>query len=237
MKPKLILLLLLLPGLSVTAKGQRTTFSANLNSGIFKYTGDESYETSGLTTFPSIWTQKEGTPGKKSGFSYEISGTLQRTTKSRFLFGAELAFQSLQAKTSVVARSAFPASSAFIFADGETSLTSQFICLTPFVGYRLLNKKVKMDLTPGFEMAACISRKEKIDAKDQNSPDIEYKANNDLSRRPDYRVRIQLNTSMGRIGLNTGYVIGTKNYYGKDPNIRPEAKSRFIRLGLSYCFN
>ena len=231
MKPKQILLALPLLCLAVAANCQRTTYNVGLNSGIFRYTGDNAFEVSAINVYPELRTQFGGTPGKKTAFSYEITGNIQRITKSRIIFGMELAWQSLQTKTNINGLIPTMYSSYFMPTTGNTRLTNQFISLTPVAGYRLLDKKIKVDLTTGLELAACISRKEKIDARNPDS-DEHLSTTNDLPKNNDLRVRLQLNTSMGRFGLTTGYAAGLTNFY-KDEGFFM-ARSSFIRLGLNY---
>ncbi|RYD69541.1 MAG: hypothetical protein EOP53_27000, partial [Sphingobacteriales bacterium] len=204
MKPKQILFALPLLCLAVAANSQQNIFSIGLNTGRFTYAGNGPSKQSGLTLYPDLHTRPEGTPGKKPGFSYEVTATAKRITTARFIYGAELAYQSLQAKTDVRSMTATLYSSFYMEAEGKTSLTSRFIAVTPLIGYRLLNKKIKMDVTAGMELAACIDREEKIDAVQipTGNPLI---AKNNLSKRGDYRARMQITTSIGKWGINTGY--------------------------------
>lgn len=236
MTPKHILLALPLLCLAVIADCQRTTYSVGLNSGLFRYTGDGASKISGITSAPA--TIREGIPGKKSGFSYEITLNAQRITRSRFLFGAELAWQSLQSRTTVVSQSPTIFSSFFMYADGRTKLTSQYIALTPFAGYRLLDKKIKLDISTGLEIAGCVSRKEDIEATNLSSGE-KLSGTNKVAKRSDCRVRLQLNTSLGRFGLTTGYAAGLSDFYPEPDAMYffPKARSSFIRLGLNYRLN
>ena len=112
--------------------------------------------------------------------------------------------------------------------------TSQFIAFTPFIGFRALDKKLKIDITTGFEIATALSRKEKIDAHLTMTGD-KYNVENDADKHGDTRVRIQVTTSYGRLGLTTGYVQGYKNYYGNDDFFK--ARAQFARIGLNYRIN
>lgn len=217
--------------LAVSANCQRTTYTIGLNSGIFKYSGDNASDVSAINVQPWLRTQFGGTPGRKPGFSYEVSGNIQRTTKSRLIFGLELAWQSLQAKTTINGLIPTMYSSYFAPTTGKTKLTSQYICITPFAGYRLLDQKIRIDITTGLEMAGCISRKEYIDAVNPTTGEV-LTGTSDVTKNNDVRARLQLNTSMGRIGLTTGYSLGFTNFY-KDEDFFT-AHSGFLRLGLNY---
>lgn len=125
-----------------------------------------------------------------------------------------------------------------MYADGRTKLTSQYITLTPFAGYRLLDKKIKLDISTGLEIAGCVSRKENIEATNLSTGE-KLSGTNKVAKRSDYRARFQLNTSLGRFGLTTGYAMGLTNFY-PEPNAVysfSEARSSFIRLGLNYRLN
>jgi hypothetical protein len=231
MIPKQILLALPLLCLAAIANCQRTTYTVGVNSGYFRYKGDQSVASSSIHALPTLGTQLEGPAGRRSGFSYEVSGNIQRITKSKIIFGAELAWQSLQSKVTINGMIPSMYSSYIKPTSGMAKLTSQYICLTPFVGYRLLNKKVRMDITTGLELGACISRKEDIDATDPDTNE-NFKGTNDITKRHDLRARLQLNTSMGRFGITTGYSAGLTNYYNNDAFFT--ARSSFIRLGVNY---
>ena len=229
MTPKQLLLALPLLCLAATATAQTTSFTAGINSGIFRYHGDQAFEKSGINPFPTLRTSVDGTAGTSPGFSFEITADIRRVTRYRMLIGAEVAFQSLQSRTEVSSISPTLYSSFFMPAAGTTKLTAQFISLTPFIGYRFLDKKLKLDLTTGLELAACISKKEQIDAHHAETGE-EFAGTSNVPRRPDHRIRLQVNTSFGRFGLTTGYAIGLENFYrGEDYT----AYSGFIRLGFT----
>ncbi|MCG2614745.1 hypothetical protein LZZ85_10655 [Terrimonas sp. NA20] len=230
MKSKHLLIALPLLCLAGIANAQRTTFSVGLNSGLFSYRGDQAFSIE--NTQPAILrTNFSPDENSRSGFSYEVNSNVQYVSKTKLIVGGEVAFQSLQSKSTVTYLSPSIFASALIPAEGSAESTSQYICITPFIGFRALDKKLKIDITTGFEIASAVSRKEKIDVRLTMNGDT-YNKVNDLSKQGDQRVRIQVTASLNRWGLTTGYVQGYKNYYGDNEFLK--ARAQFVRMGLTY---
>jgi hypothetical protein len=231
MKPTNLLLALPLLCITLFTQAQQTNYTAGVNSGLFRYNNTQAFYLTGVVDGPLLRSNLNESNATKPGFSFEITGNIQRITRSRFLFGAELAYQSYRTKTPVSFFSPSLFASALIPADGNTTMQAQFITVTPFAGYRLLDKKLKLDLTAGMELAAAIQKKEVIKAREIYNGNL-LEASNDQPRRADYRARIQLNASMDRIGLTTGYALGLANYYSSDEFL--VSRARFVRFGLTY---
>jgi hypothetical protein len=233
MKPKHLIIALPLLCIAAIAGAQQITYSAGINSGFFSYRGDHAFSID-KTQPPILRANLSADKNSTSGFSYELNSSVQYISKMKLIAGAELAFQSFQSKSNVSFLSPSFFASALIPAEGTVRSTSQFICFTPFIGFRALDQKLKVDITTGFEIAAAISRKEKIDAHLTMSGDT-YNVENDAGKHGDQRVRIQITTSLGRWGLTTGYVQGYKNYYGDTDFFK--ARAQFTRIGLNYHIN
>ena len=234
MKPKYLLLALISFCLINKAHTQHTTYSAGVNSGWFSISSKDASGSSSITAQPLFRSQMMGPSKSTPAFSYEINGHVQRVTRSRFLYGAELAYQSLKSSVTVGYITPFMFSSALLQADGKIKLKSQFITLTPYAGYRIVNRKIKIDISSGVELAACIERTEKINARILSTGDP-YTGTNKLRNKMDYRVRFQVVASYKRVGLTAGYAKGLENYYHKDDWVA--GYSKFIRLGLTYRIN
>lgn len=231
MKPRHILLALPLLCLVATTYAQQTTYSAGVNSGWFRITSKDASATSSIIGSPTIRAQMMGPTKSSPEFSYEFTGRVQRHTRSGFIYGAELAYQSLHSSVDVNYITPFLYSSALMQAGGKVKMNSNFIAVSPYAGFRLLNKKITMDLSSGVEFAACVKRNEEINAQQLSTGDS-YHAVNTLEKNMDYRIRFQLVTSINRIGLTAGYAAGLKNYYHENDMLT--GYSRFIRLGLIY---
>lgn len=231
MKPKHILLALPLLCLVTATSAQQTTYSAGVNSGWFRITSKNATGFSSITGSPTIRSQMMGPSKSSPEFSYELNGRVQRNTRSGFIYGAELAYQSLHSSVEINYITPFLYSSALMQAGGKVKMNSNFVAVSPYAGFRILNKKVKLDLSSGLELAACVNRDEEINAVQLSSGE-KFHATNELHKNIDYRVRFQLVTSINRIGLAAGYAAGLNNYYHKDDMLT--GNSGFIRLGLTY---
>jgi hypothetical protein len=213
---------------------QKTEYFANINSGFFYFTGENSSAETGITLQPEIRPFIYNSPGRKSGISYEASLHGQYVARKKIIYGIELIYQSLQSKTNIVAASQFTYSSTILVVNGKLILSSSFIDIAPFMGYRLTNGKIIIDLKGGAEYAVCIDRKEKIDATIINSGQEIKKKHSVSNRVADLRIRFQLTTFYRRLGINAGYFLGLNNYYQKNAIGKPKAYANFFRLGLSY---
>ncbi|PZR25600.1 MAG: hypothetical protein DI535_17435 [Citrobacter freundii] len=231
MKPRHILLVLPLLCLVATTHAQQTTYTAGLNSGWFYITSKNASNSTSIIASPTIRGEMMGPRKSSPEFSYEINGRIQRHTNSGFIYGAELAYQSLHSSVTINYITPFSYSSSLMQAGGKVKLNSNFITVSPYAGFRLLNKKINIDLSSGIEFAACVNRNEEINAKQLGTGDS-YHAINTLRKNMDYRIRFQLVTSINRIGLTAGYASGLRNYYHEKDMLT--GYSRFIRLGLTY---
>lgn len=235
MTPKKILLIVAACLSYAITQAQQTSFSVGLNSGLFNYGGREALESGSLILNPEPRSFPHGgPPGTDHAFSFEVTTRLQYASRKKILLGAELAYQSLQSKSDIGFTHFTMFSSFFIASQGTIKTESRFLCFTPFAGYRILDRKVRMDLTSGLEMAASLSRREKIDAElteTNEKIDVTNKADNNRS---DFRLRVHLVTSIKRVGFTAGYAWGMTNYYKNTEPYRSAAYSKFLRLGLSY---
>jgi|GEM_PF-3180087 len=231
MKPKQILLALPLLCLAATTCAQQTTYSAGVNSGLFSISSKNSSISSTVVLRPLMRFEVMGPSKSSAEFSYEINGRMQRNTRNGLIYGAELAFQSLRSSVDITYAIPFSYSSALLPANGKVKMHNSFIALTPYAGFRILDKKITVDLTSGLEIAACIKRDEQITVQTTYTND-RTEAISELKKTTDYRVRFQVITSFKKIGITAGYAAGLKNYYHKDDLLT--GHSRFIRLGLTY---
>ena len=234
MKPKHILLALPLLCLVAASCAQQTTYSAGVNSGWFSISSKDASGSASIIASPTIRSQMMGPAKSSPGFSYEVNGRIQRNTRARFIYGAELAYQSLRSGVDINYITPFLYSSALMQAGGKVKMNSSFIAVSPYAGFSVLDKKIKMDLTSGLEFAACIKRSEEIHAQQLGTGES-YHAVNTLDNNIDYRLRVQLVTSYQKMGITAGYAHGLKNYYHKNDPLT--GYSRFIRVGLTYRIN
>jgi hypothetical protein len=109
------------------------------------------------------------------------------------------------------------------------------------LGYRLINKKTKLDVNGGIDISYCLQSKEKGSAiADGSTPGIFYVTSaNRKTINTDFRPRVQLAAYRKKIGVYAGYSLGIKNYRLKAFGLfKPAASfSSYLRLGLSYQLN
>jgi len=164
MQIKSITAFLILTCITSHTNAQQIELGINANSGWHYFAGDDARKMTGIILSPSPQPQVYSLFGKHSGFSYEFSCHIQRVTKKKMIYGVAVAYQSLQSKADITLISPSVISSAVFPATGNSTVTSKFIGITPYAGYRIIDRRVTLDFRSGLELAYCIDRDEKIDA-------------------------------------------------------------------------
>lgn len=232
-KPTLLIIAILLIQEMVTA--QKIEYSANVNSGFFHYAGeDPSPFLPTITLFPEPLSFPVGTPGKKSGFSIEVSVQAQKVSAKKIIYGLDLSYQSLQSKADIVAITPTIYSSSLWPASGTMKLTGEYIGIHPFAGYRFSSKKITIDLKAGPEYAHCVDRNQKMNATVYGLNQKFFNKYNVSNKPSDFRIRGQVTIMYKRFGINAGYSHGLTNFYKEDAAANPEYYSSFVRLGVNY---
>ena len=221
--------------LNTTISGQTTEISEQLSSGIFYFGGDYSVKTSVIHSISNLDNNYTDNPyGRFSGFSYVIGLKVQRITKSNFIFGLQISFESLSSKVKITN----VLTQAVHISDAKTILTNQFLSFHPFLGKRIrLINSITSDLTIGTDLGIDLN----ISEHETGTIDMSYKydfiyKNLNKPKSIDIRPRIEFVNYYKRFGLTIGYSYGLTNYTNKMVTGNQEAFSRMIRFGLSYIF-
>jgi hypothetical protein len=235
MRKKLPLLFTALIAFASIALAQKNELYFNINSGAFHYTGENTSYLILDTPGPLSPSTGYVSPGTKSGFCYEFSVTGQRVTKSRIIYGVDLAYQSFESKTGKFN----PVNLSYSSYIGpptslEASLRSEFLAISPMVGYRVIDKKFRLDLKAGIEFASPIRRKQEFQSLILTTGQVMNHEGNVESKRPDNRVRFQLVGSYKRFAVNAGYSVGLTNYYSWKVERGDKVLSRLLRLGVGF---
>ena len=234
MKIRLITAFLALTCLTSHTNAQQIELAISVNSGWHYFAGEDARKNTGIILTPSPQPDVYSLFGTHSGFSYELSSSIQRVTRKKMIYGLAVAYQSLQSKADITLIWPSIVSSAVFPATGNSTLTSKFIGITPYVGYRLVDRSLTLDFRSGLETAYCIDRDEKIDAV-YTWTGVKLNEEYDVSpTRSDLRVSFQLNGTYRSLGINAGYFLGIKNYFDDDAIGDPVVYSRFLWLGISY---
>lgn len=218
----------------ILAHGQKTEYRISLNSGLFSFAGPDAGETTFITfNDQTQWAYTNNPYGSKGGLSYGFSANVQRVTKQHFILGLDFGYEILRSKVSIygIAGTEFDGLSA----EGQTYLNSDFTNVYPFLGYRIIDKTITLDLTGGIDIAHCLSTKEDGEATDSNGK--KYETSKDRKTiKNEVRPRIQLSTGFKKVGLYVGYSYGLTNYTFQ---YRPQLESyaRLLRFGLTYQIN
>ncbi|BAU53416.1 hypothetical protein [Mucilaginibacter gotjawali] len=216
------------------------------NTGLFRYTGNYTTSTSfingGAANSKTGYTNNPY--GNKFGFSYGGGVQVQHVGRSGFIFGLQGGYQILRSKVDLngVYRSDLNQSGidftipAPTPVTGQTYLQSQDINVNPYIGYRLKMKKVKLDLTPGFDVAFNLNTHEYGKATDMGGNF--YKTDQDRGKFPaDFRFSFRATVSCNKFSITAGFIQGLTNFSNHLFNDSPTAyytHSQLISLGLAY---
>ncbi len=231
---RVIILTFVLIGIIAVSYGQSTEISIQAGSGLFSFGGESATKTSfiNVSDVASIPSYTNNPYGKYNGFSYGFGAQIQHMTKSAFIFGLQICYESLSSKVKIDGVSG--PFGTWSVVEGKTILTSNFININPFIGKRFeLLGNINTDFKFGFDFAACLSSKEKFDIA--LSPGNNITGSMDRSKpNLDFRPRIEMVNYYKKVGLSIGYSYGLTNYTPEMDGANMENQARYFRLGLSY---
>lgn len=148
--------------------------------------------------------------------------------KNRNIYGIGISFEEL--KTKVKITEANLGSTLTLLVNGNSTLRNDFITLSPYIGQRLNDLKISIDLLVGLDLGFCLLSKEegRISPNPESLPNVD----NNLQRPVlDLRPRAQIKLLYNRYGFICGYSLGLINYQ-EEANLK--AYNRLLRVGLSY---
>lgn len=218
----------------IIAQGQKTEYRISFNSGLFSFAGQNAEKITFINFSDQTQSGYTNNPyGAKGGLSYGVSANIQRVTKQNFILGLDLGYETLRSKISIwEVIGSTQTGYDYLSADGRTFLNSQFTNIYPFLGYRIVDNKITLDLTGGIDIAHCLSAKEDGKATDLNGK--KYETSRDRKTIDnEVRPRIQVSTGYRKLGLYVGYSYGLKNYTSMYYP-RWENYARLLRFGLMY---
>ena len=220
---------------SICSFGQKTEINLNAYSGIFSYIGNGSTSSSKIISGIFVKPFTANTYGKNGAFSFSLETQVIKNTKTHFLYGIGLAYESLISRVRIdsvvfngeVIRLIEPT----FDANGKTKLTNTYLNLNPFVGKRFIRGMLSFDVLTGIDLGLCLTSHEDGSATDTSKRVVV--TNNDEPRPAiDFRPRIQLKAQYKKVGILFGYSFGLTNYQTTGNS---KVYTNFLRMGLSYA--
>ncbi len=225
---------------------QKIEIVVQANSGLFHYAGTSSTGTSAFNSSGGNPAQyyTNNPYGAKNGFSYGFGIQAQRVSKSGFIAGLQAGYDLLRSKVTIdrIIPLVYFYNTLLPFdyvpyptpVQGQTFLTDQSINVSPYLGYRLKIKKIKIDLLPGIDLAFNINSYDK--GKATGNDGTIYQTNLKLSNAPtDIRLKFRIAAAYKKLGITAGYAHGLTNL---DKNTTGDgsynAHSELIRFGVTY---
>lgn len=215
--------------------GQHVEYNFGAGTGLFHYDSDKSDKTepfySMLNRFINSYANDP--KGEKSGFSFQFFTVIKKVTKHNLVWGIDAEFQSLQSKKELL----YVFSDTMYNANGQCKLISKYLDLFPYVGKRIIIKKMYLDIMGGFELASDLFKFREIDKVVLTSTQQVVQADIIAHNIPgswsyDGRFRLQSLLGYNQWGLSLGYSWGLSNMDGQNqPN---KSYTRYAYVGIVY---
>jgi hypothetical protein len=240
---KTLLLTLLSFFVLTNLSAQNIELSVQANSGLFHYSGNSAVSTSAIYAGSSPQQNYTSNPyGNKNGFSYGGDIQAQYVSKSGFITGLQAGYEILRSKLDVTGYDPVtfylaPGPNFLPYqipVKGQTFLQYQDIDLNPYIGYRWLIGKIKLDMMPGIDLGFNINSYDKGKATD-NDGNV-YRTDLKLLDAPtDVRLKLGVAATYKRFGITAAYLHGLTNLY-KNINVNgsDDAHSELLSFGITY---
>lgn len=213
--------------------GQTNRLSVQASSGFFSFGGESASRKSSIniSDVASIPNYTNSPYGTRSGFSYGIGIHVQKITSRNFIYGLQMSFESLESKLTI--DNAYGEIN-WTVEHGEATLTSRFINLFPSIGQRVnLLKNVDSDFLLGSDLGIGLSSKERYSVGTGQGSNVSGTYEREIPG-IDFRPRIEFVNYYKSIGFTVGYSYGLTNYLRNMDGANRDARSRYLRLGISY---
>ena len=234
---KKIFLLLLALGSATLSFGQKMEYSAQLNSGLARFTG-ESASRNTVISVHGRWQEDVYTSnpyGSRYNAAFGVSIQGQYVTAGGFLLGAQLGYELLRSRSNIESvyghwTQSTPTRQP---ADGKAVIIANNINLQPYIGWRILASTVDLDLTLGWDVALNHKLREKSEATVDNGG--EYKVQNEYGvLYTDFRPRLGLTGYKGHFGASMSYAHGLRNHQPYFDGANAKLYTQVFRVGLLY---
>lgn len=222
MKKKHLLFIALLV-ISLNSFSQNHELSIGLNTGYSFFSGESSSRTTFLNAAGTSDVYTNSPMGKKFTPSFGVSANYKFVFMRYFMVGAEIGYEDLRTKISLVGDNT-----------GRTILNNHFLNGHPFIGLRLPLKNISFDVTFGLDFAKSLKCKEYGKYKDGSGHEAKFTNTRDSYIDSDVRPRIDLSVNYKKLVFFTGASFGSKNYYEDWMGGNPEAYLNTIRIGARY---
>ena len=221
---------------------QKVEVSAFANGGLFHFTGISATPQTFINGAGSASAYTNNPYGSKNGFSYGAGLQTKFIFAPGIIAGLQTGYDVLRSRVNI--NEAYPyinflananyAPASPISVNGHTTLQNTFINIEPFIGYRLLNGRYKLDILPGLDIGLGLKSHEHGKATGQDGTVY----TTDVSRgkpRTDARLRLGFEAGYRQWGLMVSYASGKTDCQGNViGNANSEAFSSLLRFGLSY---
>jgi hypothetical protein len=233
-------------------KAQNFEFSLQAGSGLSHFSGSSSASTSYIIGAPGGSDNYTNDPyGSRTAITYSAGLQGQYVFKSMFIVGLQASYQLFQSKVKLdsVSRTdldlvPFPGPNSLYNdkepATGQTSLKASYINLSPYIGYRVLAGKIKLDVLPGIDIGFGLGSHENGKATTAfSSNNVTLDADKDLGTpKTDVGLRLGLAAYYHRYGLTASYSYGLSNYLSYViPYGSTSLHTELFNLGISYKIN
>ncbi len=236
---KKVYLLLLALGSTTMALGQKMEYSGQINTGLSRFTGESATRNTSMNVVQTgPWEVSAHTVnpyGSRYNASYGASLQGQYVSAGGFLLGAQTGYELLRSHARIERVHGINGhgSSTHSPSDGKAVIIANNINFQPYVGWRIWQSTLDLDLTLGSDVALNHQLREKSEATTQNG--TEFKVDREYGiLHTDFRPRLGLTAYRGQLGASLSYAHGIRNHRANWDGGNPKLYTQVIRLGLLY---
>ncbi|EJF10689.1 MULTISPECIES: hypothetical protein [Pontibacter] len=234
---KKVYLLLLALGSATVVFGQKMEYSAQLNSGLSRFTGESSTKTT-VMVLNDTWGSAPmviNPYGNRYNVTYGGSLQAQFVAAGGFILGTQAGYEQLRTQAKIDRAHGFWSHSSSMThpADGKAVIIADYINLQPYIGWRIKQSPIDLDLTLGSDIGFSQQMKERSEATLEDGTEFKTRIDRNESI-TDFRPRLGITGYHGHFGLSLSYAHGIKNYKANMEGANMKLYTQVIRAGLLY---
>lgn len=226
-------------GGATLAFGQKMEYSAQLNSGLSRFTGESATRNTAMNVVQTgPWEVSAHTVnpyGSRHNATYGASLQGQYVSAGSFLVGVQAGYELLRSRARIerVHGITGHGSSTHSPSNGKAVIIANNINFLPYVGWRVLQSALDLDLTLGSDIALNHQLREQSEATTQDGTEFKVDQEHDVLY-TDFRPRLGLTAYRGQLGASFSYAHGIRNHRGNWDGGNPKLYTQVIRLGVLY---
>ena len=221
--------------------GQKTELKLNAYSGLFFYRGKGPSSSATISPGDGLIFESTQSFGRKPAFSYAFELQAQKVNRKHHVYGLGFGWEELKSYTITDSTNGGDlfGGPRIVPWKGKVTMSNSSLAFNPYIGQRLITKKMNVDVLLGVDLTVCAKLQETAYYfSSTESKYIRYYQGDRRKYFGDIRPRIQINSTYKQWGVTAGYSYGLQNQYRRKSDYYTDTKlkayTNFLRLGISY---